>query len=141
MPDFDRAEISTGATDLTPYTGFLRKLQVGQSVTLPLEEGESTRRVMRALNNAAAGSGMRLSRLPSESGSVRFRVLPPERRQVNISEEARRARTEKARVTRAAHQAEREQLAAMSIDPDAAGPAGPTTRPARRRRAPNSASG
>jgi hypothetical protein len=77
VPDFDRAQISTTTADLTPYAGFLRKLQVGQTVTLPLEEGESTRTVMRALNAAARQLGMRLARLPLAGGSLRFRVLPP----------------------------------------------------------------
>jgi hypothetical protein len=131
MPDFTSAEITTGTQNLTAYTSFLRKLQVGQAVSLPLEEGESTRRVMRSLNAAAGQLGMRLTRLPSADGSVRFRVISPERRQVKISDEAKRARVEKARATRAAHQAEREQVEAMGIDPDAAGRT--AQRPRRRR--------
>ena len=102
MPDFARAEIATTTEDLTSYKNFLRKLAVGQVVTLPLEEGETSRRVMRALNAAAEQSGMRLSRLGSSENSVRFRVVPPEKRVVNISPEARQARIEKARATRAA---------------------------------------
>jgi hypothetical protein len=136
MPDFTRAEITTGVQDLTAYTGFLRKLQAGQAVSLPLEEGESGRRVMRALNAAAGQLGMRLTRLSSADGGVRFRVLSPERRQVNLSDEAKRARVEKARATRAAHRAEREQVEAMGIDPDAAGP---TAQRPRRRRPPRTA--
>jgi hypothetical protein len=131
MPDFTRAEITTGVQDLTAYTGFLRKLQVGQAVSLPLEEGESGRRVMRSLNAAAGQVGMRLTRLSSADGSVRFRVLSPEKRRVDLSDAAKRARVEKARATRAAHQAEREQVEAMGIDPDAAGPT--AERPRRRR--------
>jgi hypothetical protein len=80
----------------------LRKLAVGQVVTLPLEEGETSRRVMRALNSAAEQTGMRLTRLNSPGDAVRFKVVPPEKRVVNISPEARRARIEKARATRAA---------------------------------------
>jgi hypothetical protein len=133
MPDFTRAEITTEVQELTAYTGFLQKLQVGQAVSLPLEEGESSRRVMRSLNAAAGQVGMRLTRLSSADGSVRFRVLSPERRRLSISDEAKRARVEKARATRAAHQAEREQVEAMGIDPDAAGPT--VQRPRRRRRA------
>ena len=102
MPNFARAEISTTAEDLTNYKSFLRKLTVGQVVTLPLEGGETSRKVMRALNAAAEQSGMRLSRLESPTDSVRFKVVPPEKRVVNISPEARRARIEKARATRAA---------------------------------------
>src|SRR4029453_3432220 len=100
MPDFTSAEITTGTQDLTAYTGFLRKLQVGQAVSLPLEEGESGRRVMRSLNAAAGQGGMRLPRLSSADGSVRFRVLSPERRRLSISDAAKRARAEKARATR-----------------------------------------
>jgi hypothetical protein len=102
MPDFARAEISTTSEDLSAYKAFLRKLAVGQVVTLPLEDGETTRKVMRALNAAAVESNMRLSRLPSAEDSVRFKVVPEEKRTVNISPEARRARVEKARATRAA---------------------------------------
>jgi hypothetical protein len=130
MPDFKRAEITTGTQDLSDYMTFLRKLQVGQAVSLPLEEGESTRRVMRSLNAAAGQLGMRLTRLPTSNGSVRFRVLSPDKRRVSISDESKRARVEKAKATRAAHQAEREQVEAMGIDPDAAGPT--TQRPRRR---------
>jgi hypothetical protein len=102
MPDFARAEIATTTEDLTGYKNFLRKLAVGQVVTLPLEAGETSRKVMRALNAAAGQSGMRLSRLDSPDNAVRFKVVSPEKRVVNISPEARRARIEKARATRAA---------------------------------------
>ena len=102
MPKFARAEIATTAEDLTEYKNFLKKLTVGQVVTLPLDEGETSRKVMRALNSAADESGMRLTRLESPADSVRFKVAPPQKRAVNISPEARRARIEKARATRAA---------------------------------------
>ncbi len=102
MPNFARAEISATTEDLASYKNFLRKLSVGQVVTLPLEPGETTRKVMRSLNTAAEQSGMRLSRLESSPDAIRFKVAPPEKRSVNISPEARRARTEKARATRAA---------------------------------------
>ena len=102
MPNFARAEISTTTEDLTGYKNFLRKLTVGQVVTLPLEEGETTRKVMRALNSAAEQSGMRLARLESPPDAVRFKVASPEKRSVNISPEASRLRSEKARATRAA---------------------------------------
>jgi hypothetical protein len=105
MPKFAQAEISTTSEDLSGYKAFLKKLAIGQVVTLPLEEGETSRRVMRALNAAAAESEMRLSRLASEEDVVRFKVVPAEKRQVNISEAARRARVEKARATRASRQA------------------------------------
>jgi len=102
MPDFARAEITTTTEDLTGYMNFLRKLILGQVVTLPLEKGETSRKVMRSLNAAAQENGMRLARLDSESDSVRFRVVPPEKRVVHISDEARQARIDKARATRAA---------------------------------------
>lgn len=102
MPDFAKAEISTTTEDLTGYKNFLKKLSVGQVVTLPLEKGETSRRVMRALNSAAEESGMRLARLESAADQVRFKVVPSEKRVVHISPEARRARIEKARATRAA---------------------------------------
>lgn len=102
MPDFTRAEISTHAQDLTPYLTFLRRLSPGNVVTLPLEPGESRRRVMRTLNSAAGQVKVRLSRVDAPEGTVRFRVLPPEKRAITMSEEARRARVEKARATRAA---------------------------------------
>ena len=102
MPDFSRAEISSTSEDLSVYKTFLRKLSVGQTVTLPLEQGETSRKVMRALNAAAAQSSMRLARVASPEGSVRFRVAPAEKRAVHISPEVRQARIEKARATRAA---------------------------------------
>jgi hypothetical protein len=102
MPDFSRAEISTTTEDLQAYRTFLRKLTVGQAVTLPLEEGETPRSVMRHLNTAAQQSDMRLARLPSANGAVRFRVLSGEKREIHLTEEAKRARVEKAKATRAA---------------------------------------
>jgi hypothetical protein len=102
MPDFARAEIATSTEDLSAYRTFLRKLEVGQVVSLPLQPGESTRRVMRSVNLAAGELGMRVTRLSSETGTVRFRVTSPQKRTVNISEETRRQRVEKAKATRAA---------------------------------------
>lgn len=106
MPDFAHAEITTTSEDLTNYKNFLRRLTMGQVVTLPLEEGETTRKVMRSLNAAAAECEMRISRLRSDDQSVRFKVVPEKKRAVNISEEARKARVEKARATRAARKQE-----------------------------------
>ena len=105
MPKFAQAEIATEGEDLSGYKTFLKKLAVGQVVTLPLEEGETSRKVMRALNTAAGQSNMRLSRLASDDSVVKFKVVPEQKRTVNISEEARRARVEKARQTRAAKSA------------------------------------
>lgn len=104
MPNFAQAEITTTTDDLTEYKTFLRGLKVGQVVALPLEEGETSRRVMRALNAAAAQSSMRLSRLPSGEDSVKFRVVPEEKRTVNLSEEARRSRAEKIKAARASRE-------------------------------------
>jgi hypothetical protein len=55
---------------------------------------------MRALNSAAQDAGMRITRLESDASSVRFKVVPAERRTIQISPEARRARAEKARATK-----------------------------------------
>ena len=115
MPDFAKAEVSTESQDLTAYRTFLKRLTVGQIITLPLEEGETSRKVMRALNSAAASSDIRLARLRSDSGVVRFRVLSPEKRTVNLSEEAKRKRVEKAKATRAARKQELAQLGNMGM--------------------------
>ncbi len=101
MPKFAQAEISTTGEDLSEYKTFLKTLAVGQVVALPLEDGETSRRVMRALNAAAVESSMRLARVPSGDDVVKFRIVPEEKRTVNISPEARRARVEKAKATRA----------------------------------------
>jgi hypothetical protein len=105
MPKFAQAEITTTTEDLSGYKTFLKKLTVGQVVTLPLDDGETSRKVMRSLNAAAAQSSMRLARVASPRDSVRFKVVPEQKRKVNISAEARRARVEKARATRAARAA------------------------------------
>lgn len=102
MPDFSKARVSTGRDEeLSEYRTFLKRLQIGQVVTLPLSPGESTRAVMRALNTVAQDSNMRLARLPSDKEMVRFRVLSPEKRAVNLTEEVKTARVEKAKATRA----------------------------------------
>jgi hypothetical protein len=106
LPDFSRAEISNTTIDLTSYVTFLKKLSRGQIVTLPLEAGETPRTVMRAINAAAAESRLRLARLDSPSGTVRFRVLPPEKRALNLTDEAKQARVAKARATRARRRTE-----------------------------------
>ena len=105
MPNFAAAVIAAPGDDLSEYNAFLGKLAVGHVVTVPLERHETSRRVMRALNTAARSSGMRLSRLPSSEQHIRFKVKPPTKRTVNLSPEARRARAEKARATRAANRA------------------------------------
>ncbi len=113
MPDFAKADISTESQDLSAYRTFLKRLTVGQIVTLPLEEGETSRRVMRALNSAAAQSDVRLARLPASNGSVRFRVLPSEKRAINMTEAAKQARVEKAKATREVRRLEHSDLAKM----------------------------
>ncbi len=105
MPDFKNAEVSTVVEDLSQYKAFLAQYVVGQVVTLPISTGETPRRVMRSLNKAAGANNVRLIRLRSDEGRVRFRMAPQERRVVNLSEEARRARVEKARETRARNRA------------------------------------
>ncbi len=102
MPDFSKAQVSIGRDeDLSEYRTFLKRLEVGLVVTLPLKPGESTRAVMRALNTVAQQNNMRLARLPSDKETVRFRVLSPEKRALNLSEETRTARVQKAKQTRA----------------------------------------
>lgn len=117
MPDFSRAQVSTSGADLSAYSTFLRKLTVGQTVTLPLEEGETPRKVMRDLNAAASQSQMRLARVGSDSGAVRFRVVSPDKREVAISDDAKQARVAKAKATREAHRAERDQMPAADMNP------------------------
>ena len=102
VPNFAKAEIADTTADLSEYKTFLKRLAVGQVVRLPLDKGETSRKVMRSLNSAAHQSNMRLTRLPSGDGAVAFKVATPQKRAVNISPEARRARVEKAKATRAA---------------------------------------
>lgn len=123
MPDFTKAQVTTGTSqDLAAYKTFLKRLTVGQTVTLPLEPGETSRRVMRAVNSAASQSSMRLVRLPAAKDTVRFRVVPEEKRRVALTEEAKRARVEKARATRDARRqlggaVEAMGLGGLAIDP------------------------
>ncbi len=118
MPDFSRAQVSSNTGDLSAYTAFLRKLTVGQVVALPLEGGETSRKVMRELNTAVAQLGMRITRLSADKETVRFRVVSPEKRSVKITAEQKQARVEKARATRAARrQAHRLDLPELVADP------------------------
>lgn len=146
MPDFTRAVIATTTADLSAYTDFLRQLQAGQVVTLPLEAGETPRQVMRHLNAAAGQLPLRVQRLPSDDQAVRFKVLPAEKREVRISEETKRARVEKARASRAARKGtllpastpEVEEPAASSTAraPSSSAPPQRTRRPRRSKTAP-----
>lgn len=105
MPDFKNAEVTMVVDDLGKYRSFLEQYTIGQVVRLPLYAEETPRRVMRALNKAAASITVRLIRLRSEDHEIKFRVTNFQRRAVNLSEEARRARVEKARETRARNRA------------------------------------
>jgi hypothetical protein len=124
MRDFSKAEVADEGTDLAAYRAFLERVSVGQTVTLPLETGETPRQVMRRLNAAARGSNRRLARLPPGDGAVRFRVVPTEKRAVRLTDEARRARAEKARATRTARRAERERRQATGTATGGAGAGG-----------------
>jgi hypothetical protein len=109
MPNFAQAKISSQTDDLSEYRTFLRSLKVGQVVTLPLEEGETTRKVMRTLNSVAREHKVRLARISSPENAIKFRVMPAEKRAVNLTEEQRRTRAEKARATREARRQAQEQ--------------------------------
>ncbi len=101
MPDFSKAVIGTVTEDLSEYVAFLKKRVLSEVCEVPLKPEETTRKVMRAFNKAADQLGIRLARIVSSEDSVRFKVVPQERRKVNLSPEARRARVEKAKATRA----------------------------------------
>lgn len=91
MPKSERAEIASSIQDLTEYRNFLKRLAVGQVVTLPLAADEKPRGVVRALNAAAREANMRILRLSSEDGAVRFKVVAAQKRTVSISPEAKKA--------------------------------------------------
>ena len=103
MPNFQKAKIVDSAepVDLTPYLKFLEAMEIGYKVQVPLEKGETTRKAMRLFNRAAKTIGKRLGRMSSDSSTAAFRILPLEKRSSNISEDALRARVEKAKATRA----------------------------------------
>lgn len=101
MPDFSKAVIGTVTEDLSEYLAFLKKRALSEVCEVQLKPEETTRKVMRAFNKAADQLGIRLARIVSSEDSVRFKVVPQERRKVNLSPEARRARVEKAKATRA----------------------------------------
>jgi hypothetical protein len=131
MPNFAQAEIRSPTEDLGEYKAFLRTLKVGQTVTLPLEPGESSRVVMRGINSVAAEAKMRINRLPSDEGTVRFRVMEAEKRAVNVTPQQLRARTEKARATREARKAQAQaRPAGETPTPDELAETGHPIRPA-----------
>jgi len=102
MPVFDKAIVSTETVDLGPLVKFLTPIQFGNRVSLPLSENETSRKVMRNLNRAAAKCGKRLVRIPSDEKTVFFKIVPVEKRTVNMSAEQRAARVLKSKSTRSA---------------------------------------
>jgi len=102
MPVFEKAIVSTETFDLGPLIKFLSPIQFGNRVSLPLSENETSRKVMRNLNRAAAKCGKRLVRIPCDEKTVVFRVVPVEKRTLNMSAEQRAARVLKTKATRAA---------------------------------------
>lgn len=100
MPIMSKAQITTGSSknvDLAPYIEFCEGLAIGSRVVVPLEEGETSRVVMRAFNKAAKQSGRRLSRVATDPDSIGFRVLPLEKRAINMTAEQRAERAAKIR--------------------------------------------
>lgn len=79
MPDFDKAQVqmTTREVDLTPYVTFLKAYQPGATVTIPLEEGEKKRMVMRSFNKAAAANGQKLFSMRGDESTIAFRVVRP----------------------------------------------------------------
>lgn len=101
MPEFKTAASAIAIADLAPYKAFLAQYMRGQVITLQLSVGETNRSVMRQLNAAATENGVRLARLRSPEGSVRFRILPQEKRPSSLSADQIAERTRKASITRA----------------------------------------
>lgn len=102
VPLFEKAKITDTSEDLTPYMKLLEPLVYGQRVEQPLENGETTRKVMRSMNRAADRLNKRLVRIPSDSHKVVFRIGRAERRKLNISAEEIARRVAKAKATIAA---------------------------------------
>ena len=92
MPEFTEAQkvetrtprTRTSRIDLTPYKDFLQEYEIGETVDLPLESGESPRAIKWRLTLASKELGMRL-RYPLDMGTsvVRFKVMPLEKRRVH----------------------------------------------------------
>jgi hypothetical protein len=84
MPDFSAAakverptpRSRTSRIDLTPYKEFLGQYEVGETVDLPLEAGESVRAIKRRLTLASRELEMRLRYPADPDGAVRFKVMP-----------------------------------------------------------------
>lgn len=79
MPDFSKASVQSVASevDLTPYTSFLQGYAPGAAVSVPLEDGEKKRMVMRFFNKAAATIGQKLYTLKGDADTVSFRIVRP----------------------------------------------------------------
>ncbi|NBO46957.1 MAG: hypothetical protein EBU85_08145, partial [Actinobacteria bacterium] len=102
VPFFEKAKVTATSEDLTSYMKFLEPLVYGQRVEQPIENGETTRKVMRSLNRAADRLNKRLVRIPSDASKVVFRVGRTERRKLNIPAEEIARRVAKAKATLAA---------------------------------------
>lgn len=79
VPDFDNAQVQVVANevDLATYVAFLKGYTAGSSVTVPLEQGEKKRVVMRHFNRAAAANGQKLFVLKADESTVAFRIVRP----------------------------------------------------------------
>jgi hypothetical protein len=104
MPLFSKAKVEMSAVeDISKEIEFLEAITIGNIVSIPLGKDEGTRDTMRRLNRAAKHVGKRLSRIPTDSTAVKFKVQPIERRAVNLSAEQRLERVAKAKETRRRH--------------------------------------
>ena len=104
MPLFSKAKVEMAAVeDISKEIEFLESITIGNIVSIPLGKEEGTRDTMRRLNRAAKHVGKRLSRIPTDASTVKFKVQPIERRVVNLSAEQRIARVAKAKETRRRH--------------------------------------
>lgn len=104
MPLFSKAKVEMSAVeDISKEIEFLESITIGNIVSIALGKEEGTRDTMRRLNRAAKHVGKRLTRIPTDSSSVKFKVQPLERRIVNLSAEQRIARVAKAKETRRRH--------------------------------------
>lgn len=79
MPNFSEAKVAAGSgpVDLTPYVNFLRNYEGGTCVTVPLEQGEKKRMIMRYFNKAAAANGQKLFTMRGDATTIAFRVVRP----------------------------------------------------------------
>lgn len=110
MPDFEAAIITRNqGVDLEPSLGFLHPINPGTNVSLDLVEGETSRKVMRALNAAAKLQAKRLVPLPGHSAQrIHFKVMPLAKRAPSVSGEAAKERARKGQATRIARLARKD---------------------------------